>query len=158
MNRPRLDSFDRRILYHLQQQGDLGPSELSVLIHLSSSQCSRRLQRLKNEKYIRSTVALLDPNMLNLNVSAYLSVRLRSHAHDDGERFRRLVQTLPEVTSCEGLTGDNDYILKVSSENLETYNRFLQTKIHTAPEIATARSSIILESIKSTTELTLDYC
>lgn len=154
----KLDSFDRRILYHLQQQGDLGPSELSALVHLSSSQCSRRLQRLKNEKYIQNTVALLDPVKLNLGVSAYVSVKLKSHDRVNEERFRERVQSLPEVVSCEGLTGDNDYMLKVFTQDLETYNQFLQNKIHTAAEIDTARSSIILESLKSTTVLTLDFC
>jgi DNA-binding Lrp family transcriptional regulator len=154
----QLDNFDRRILNHLQKNGDLGPSDLSSLVYLSPSQCSRRLQRLKNENYIDRIVALLNPERLNLGVSAYVTVKLRSHARENEDRFRERVQSLSEVTSCEGMTGEADYMLKVFTRDLESYNRFLATKIHTAKEIDTARSSIILENLKSTTELSLDFC
>jgi len=154
----QLDNFDRRILNHLQQQGDLGPSDLSPLVYLSPSQCSRRLQRLKSDDYIDRIVALLNPAKLNLGVSAYVTVKLRSHARENKDRFRERVQSLSEVASCEGMTGETDYMLKVSTRDLESFNRFLATKIHTAEEIDTARSSIILENLKSTTELSLDFC
>jgi len=158
MAKGRLDSFDRRILNQLQQQGDLGPSDLSALVYLSPSQCSRRLQRLKNEKYISRSVALLNPERLNLGFSAYLTIKLRSHSPENVQRFRERVQSLSEVTSCEGLTGEADYMLRISTRDLESYNRFLTQKIHSAPEIDTSRSSIILESLKNTTELSLDFC
>ncbi len=154
----QLDNFDRRILNYLQQHGDWGPSELSSLVYLSPSQCSRRLQRLKNENYVDRIVALLNAEKLQLGVSAYVMVKLRSHARENKEKFRDHIQSLSEVTSCEGLTGDADYMLKIFTHDLNSYNRFLATKIHTADEIDTARSSIILESLKSTTELSLDFC
>ena len=78
----RLDGFDRAILMHLQEQGDLGPSELSAKVHLSASQCSRRLQRLKDEGYLDRIVALLNPKKLNLGVSAYVAVKLAAHSED----------------------------------------------------------------------------
>lgn len=158
MSKTRLDSFDRRILGHLQRRGDVGPGELSPLVHLSASQCSRRLQRLKDEKYIDRIVALLNPERLNLGILAHVMVKLRSHSHENEVRFRERVRILPEVVACQGITGDADYILSIRTHDLASYNQFLATKLHTAEEIETARSSIVLEEIKSTTELTLDFC
>jgi DNA-binding Lrp family transcriptional regulator len=158
MTKERLDPFDRKILATLQQRGDLGPSELSLVVNLSPSQCSRRLQRLKDEKYIERTVALLNPKRLNLGVSAYVSVKLRSHGPENERRFRERMAQLSEVTSCESLTGEADFMLRVSTRDLASYNEFLSMKLRAAPEIDTARSSIILEDIKSTTALSLDFC
>jgi Lrp/AsnC family leucine-responsive transcriptional regulator len=154
----RLDSFDRKILTHLQEQGDLGPSELSALVNLSASQCSRRLQRLKDEGYLDRIVALLSPERLNLGISAYVTIKLSSHSEDAERRFRERVQTLPEIVSCDYLTGETDFMLRVWTKDLESFSRFLSTKLLPAPEIETARSSIILSSLKSTTTLSLEYC
>lgn len=157
MTKDRLDTFDRKILAALQQDGDLGPAELSAIINLSPSQCSRRLVRLKNEKFIERIVALLSPKRLNLGVSAYIAVKLRSHDIENERRFRERVAELSEVTSCETLTGEADFMLRVSTRDLESYNAFLTTKLKAA-EIDTVRSSIILESLKYTTALSLDFC
>lgn len=154
----KLDVFDKRILHCLQQQGDVGPSELSSSVYLSPSQCSRRLQRLKSESYIDRVVALLNPERLNLGFSAYLAIKLKSHDPESEARFVERVHSLPEVVSCERLTGETDWLLRVWTRDLESYNQFLATKIRTALEIDTALSSIVLENLKSTTVLSLDFC
>lgn len=153
-----LDSFDRRILMLVQENGALGPSELSPLVHLSPSQCSRRLQRLKDEGYIQNVVTLLDPERLNLNVSAYVVVKLRSHTQEDERNFRALIAKLPEVVSCDYLTGDADFMLRVFTRDLKSYHEFLTAKLLPEAEIETARSSIITASVKNTTALPLEYC
>lgn len=158
MARNRLDNFDRSILLLLQERGDLGPSELSAHIHLSPSQCSRRLQRLKDEGYIERTVAMLNPDRLNLGISAYVAVKLSSHTPDAERMFRERVQALPEVVSCDYLTGETDFMLHVWTHDLESYSHFLSQKLLPGGEIETARSNIILKSLKRTTALMLDYC
>jgi len=158
MTERSLDSFDRRILMLVQEKGELGPTELSPLVHLSSSQCSRRLQRLKDEGYIQKVVSVLDPERLNLNVSAYVVVKLRSHTPEDEKNFRALVAKLPEITSCDYLTGDADFMLRVFTRDLKSYHQFITSKLLPAAEIETARSSIVTASLKNTTALPLDFC
>ena len=68
------------------------------------------------------------------------------------------MQLFSEVVWCDYLTGDNDFMLRVWTRDLESYSEFLTRKLLPAPEIETARSSIILSSLKSTTLLSLDYC
>ena len=158
MTKDRLDIFDRKILAALQDCGDLGSTELSAIVNLSPSQCSRRLQRLKHENYLERIVALLSPKRLNLGVSAYVAVQLRSHGPENENAFLERVASLSEVTSCESLTGEADFMLRVSTRDLDSYNRFLSAKLRVAPEIDNVRSSIVLESFKSTTALSLDFC
>lgn len=152
-----LDSFDRRILAELQVQGDLGPAELSERVNLSPSQCSRRLQRLKAEGYVARTVALLDHGRLNLGVSAYVLITLRSHDPERIESFQKLVRTSPEILECASTTGEADFVLRVCTRDLDSYNAFLTQKLLRSAEVATARTSIVLHQHKDTTELPLDF-
>ena len=56
----QIDDFDRKILAELQKDGRRTNNELSEAVNLSSSQCSRRRQRLEEEGFITSYRALLD--------------------------------------------------------------------------------------------------
>jgi Lrp/AsnC family leucine-responsive transcriptional regulator len=48
-------------------------------------------------------------------------------------------------------------IIKIATRDLETFNQVLTRELLGAPEVANAQSSIILEDIKSTSSLPLNY-
>ena len=152
-----LDDFDVRILAAWQERGDLGPVEMAEFVNLSASQCSRRMQRLRNEGYIRAVRAVLDPAMVGVGITAYVLLTMESHSPDAAEAFRRRVLELDEVLECQKLTGAADVILKVATRDLSTFNHLLSQQILGAPEVATAQSSIILEDAKSTTSVPLRF-
>jgi Lrp/AsnC family leucine-responsive transcriptional regulator len=76
-----LDLFDRRILAALQQDGRMTSVALADLVHLSASQCARRVQRLEEAGVIRSYRAVLDPAALGLGISGVVSLSLETHAN-----------------------------------------------------------------------------
>lgn len=152
-----LDSFDRKILQQIQEDGGIGPSELSARIHLSPSQCSRRLQRLRDEGYVRGAAAILDPHSLNLGIAAYLAIRLRSQAPNAEQSFHDKVMALPEVVSCDYTTGEFDFILKVHTRDLQSYSELLSTRLRDEA-IDAIRTFIILKELKKTTALSLEFC
>jgi len=156
--RDRLDRFDRKILELIQVDGGLGPSELSSRVHLSPSQCSRRLQRLRDEGYVERTAAILSPARLNLGISAYVAVRLRSQGGDAERRFRERVEALPEVASCDYTTGEMDFMLRVYTRDLESYSEFLSSRLLVGEEVDNVRTFIIMKQLKKTTALSLDFC
>ena len=150
----QLDAFDVRILAALQRRADMTQDELAEAAHLSRSQCSRRVQRLRETGYIDRVVALLDPQRLGLTFKTYVMVTLKSHADSHTEAFGELVAKSEEVLECSMLTGDADYLLLVYTADLKAFDGFLQKLLH-SPAIATVRSSIALRDIKRTTELPL---
>lgn len=152
-----LDNFDIRILQIWQEQGDIGPVEMSERVHLSASQCSRRMQSLRASGHISRVSAVLAPEKLGIGVSAYVLVTLRSHETGWLEAFQRRIDALDEVLECQSLTGEADIILKVATRDLASFNTLLVRELLAAPEVATARSSIILENLKSTTALPTRY-
>ncbi|WP_454887455.1 Lrp/AsnC family transcriptional regulator [Sphingomonas oryzagri] len=152
-----LDRFDLRILEVLKSQGDIGPVEMSAMVHLSASQCSRRMQQLRAGGYIARIAAVLDADKLGIGVNAYVLLTLRSHEPEWLDKFHRRIAAMDEVLECQALTGEADIILKVATRDLHSFNSFLTRELLTAPEVATARSSIILENLKSTTALPVRF-
>jgi DNA-binding Lrp family transcriptional regulator len=148
-----LDRYDLKILDLWQQRGDIGPVEMSEAIHLSASQCSRRMAALKRAGHVRGFHAVLEPARIGIGLMAYVLITMKSHGPEAAEAFRARILALDEVLECQKLTGEADIILKVATHDLASFNRLLSHRILSAPEVATARSSIILEDVKRTTAL-----
>jgi Lrp/AsnC family transcriptional regulator, leucine-responsive regulatory protein len=150
-----LDSFDLRLLQALQLDGRATHADLAERVRLSPSQISRRIQRLEQQGFIDRHVALLSSEKLGLDVRAYVTIVMRSHAETEIRTFRERLLRLPEVQECCKITGDADYLLKITTSDLKSYNRILTEYLLKAPEVASVRSSIVLEEIKNTTDLPL---
>lgn len=152
-----LDRYDLRILGALQDHGDMGPMKMSQTVHLSPSQCSRRMQALRKAGYIKSVCAVIDPRRVSIGLQAYVLVTMKSHSSDAANSFRERLVRLDEVVECQKLTGASDMIIKVATRDLETFNELLTRDLLGSPEVASAQSSIILEDIKSKSNITLKY-
>jgi len=130
---------------------------MSGLVHLSASQCSRRMQALRKSGHIAAVCAILDPESVGVGLQAYVLVTMKSHAPEAANAFRDRLLGLDEVLECQKLTGEADMILKVATRDLASFNSLLSNHLLSAPEIATARSSIILDDVKKTTSLPLRF-
>lgn len=152
-----LDAYDRRILDEIQKDASIGPAELSHRVHLSVSQCSRRLQRLRDRGLIERSVTLLDRRKLNLGISAILLIRLGNQSAQNEQGFLRCVQDLPEVTACHYVTGDLDFILHICTRDLESYEVLLRQRLLPSADIRECRTNIVLRTNKDITQLPLAY-
>ncbi|GBR48504.1 Lrp/AsnC family transcriptional regulator [Neokomagataea thailandica] len=152
-----LDRFDVLILEIWQKWGDIGPQGMSEKVHLSASQCSRRMQRLRSEGYVQHIAAVLDAAKIGIGVHAYILLTLHSHSAECLEQFRQKIMDMDEVSECQTLTGISDVILKVSTYDLNSFNHFLNHELLSLPEVSTAHSNIVLSNIKSSTNFTLKY-
>lgn len=149
----RLDQHDLRILETLQKQGDITMLELAAVVHLSHSQCSRRIKQLRADGLIRAYAALLEPNRLGLNLKCQVNVTLRHNA-DPATAFRTLVADCPEIVECSMVTGDGDFLLKTITRDLSHFREVLG-RIAECGEVSDMRSSIVVEEVKTTTALPL---
>lgn len=149
----RLDQQDLRILDALQRRGDITMTELSEVVHLSHSQCSRRIKQLQAAGLIRGYVALLNPVPLGLGLKCYVHVRLRHNA-DPAPAFRGLADGSPEILECSMITGDGDFLIKTVTRDLDHFHELLG-RIAECGEVSDMRSSIVVEEMKETTALPL---
>jgi Lrp/AsnC family leucine-responsive transcriptional regulator len=124
-------------------------------VHLSPSQVSRRVSRLHGNGVIRRTVALLDPARIGLGVRAISYVTLARHGEDEGLAFEREMATVPEVLDCYAVTGESDYILQIVAANLNDLSESVLRRLTRIKGVHSIRSNIVLQNIKSSTELPL---
>ena len=150
-----MDRTDLRILAQLQANAVLSHAELGEIVHLSPSQVSRRIARLNAVGVIRSQVALLDEESLGLGVEAFVTVAMATYAPDTVAAFHTRIAALPEVLDCCATTGDADYWLRIVACDLKVLSRLINRDILGHGDVASVRSSVVLERVKRTTALPL---
>lgn len=150
-----MDKLDYRILDELQRECRLSSQALADRVGLSTSQCWRRVKNLEEMGAIQATVAILDPPIVGLQVTALANINLIDHQADTVAEFDNVVQSRTEIMECWSTSGEHDFILKIVSESIASYYDFLNNHILQCRAVNQLSSSIVLRSIKHTTALPL---
>ncbi len=97
-------------------------SELARQLGVSAPTVRERLARLQERGVIRRFVADLDPQALGLPVTVF--VRIRPMA-GKLSKIIELAQTLPQVSECHRITGEDCFILKAHLAGLDRLDELI---------------------------------
>ncbi len=148
MRRIKLDKIDRRILRDLQADGRMTNVELAKRAGISAPPCLRRVRALEEAGYIRGYHADVNCEALGFGVTVFAHVGLASQAEQDLKAFETLTRAWPEVREAHMLAGETDFLLKIVATDWDSYQRFLTTKLTSAPNVAHVRSALALRNSK----------
>lgn len=151
----RLDHIDLKILAELQANARLSIAALAKRVALTPTPCARRVQQLEAAGVIRAYVALLDQAMLGLPVNAFVEVRLVREGAVEVAEFESAVHRHPEVMECWAMSGGYDYLLRVVTADLESYNRFLRDELLALRCVDHVETSFALQRVVERTALPL---
>ena len=143
-----LDDLDLKILEIVQRNNKVTSETISRRVGLSSSAVQRRLNRLRKNKTIELEVSAVSPVAVGRNFAAVVSIKLDREAPQLFKTFKELVLTMPEIMQCYYVTGDIDFVLLVTSRDMQDYNLFLRRLADQFPHIARLDTSVVLERIK----------
>jgi len=125
----KLDQTNIKILQAIQKDGSLSQRELAQQVNMSPNACWNRVQNLKDQKIILGQSARLDRNKLGLALVVFVMIRTRHHSSDWLKTFRSHVTTIPEVIDFFRIGGDYDYLLKVVTRDMASYDDVYQRLI-----------------------------
>jgi len=151
-----MDSKDREILSILQRNAATPLAELAHAVHLSSTPCWRRVQKLQESGVIRGQVTLCDAAKLNVAVTVFVEIRTSQHSDAWMKRFVQGTQNIPEIVEIYRMSGDVDYLLKVVVPDIAGYDTVYKRLIKSV-DLQDVSSSFAMEVLKSTTALPLNY-
>ena len=149
MKRIKLDKIDRRILDELQNDGRMTNVELARRAGISAPPCLRRVRALEEAGLIRGYHADIDPESMGYGVTVFAQVGLSSQAETDLKAFEALVGAWPEVREVHMLAGETDFLVKIVATDWDAYQRFLTTKLTSAPNVAHVKSALAIRTSKA---------
>lgn len=144
-----MDKFDHAIALALHRDASLTNAQLSEIINLSPSQCSRRKTALEEKGVIQGYTASLNPRAMGYSLTAIVRINLASHDGKNDSRFSDFVATCDEILEAHSVSGDADYVLKILAHDLDRFSDFIHNKLLPHPDVAQVRSEIVLRTLKS---------
>ena len=137
-----MEETDAEILRLLSRDGRMSFTDLAKRTGLSVSAVHSRVRRLEQRGVIRGYHAVVDPDALELALTAFVSVKpIDPSAPDDApERLAGIAA----IEACHSVAGDESYILKVRVATPTALELVLQ-EIRHAANVST-RTTVVLST------------
>jgi len=148
MRRVKLDKIDRKILFHLQEDGRMTNVDLAKKAGISAPPCLRRVRALEEAGFVKGYHAMLDAQAMGYGVTVFANVKLISQAEADLKQFEAVINAWPMVRECHMLAGETDFLLKIVAKDWDDYQRFLTEKLTAAPNVTSVKSSLAIRPAK----------
>ena len=153
----KLDQIDHKLLEILQQNAKITNAQLSKEIGLSPAPTLERVKKLEALGIIQSYHAQVDRDKVGLGVSTFVTVTLTGHKKQVTESFVKQINQIPEVIECHHVTGSGDFMLKIISKDISTYQKLMLEKINEIEEVAATSTMVILSSFKESKVLPIPW-
>ena len=144
-----INEIDRQILNIIQQDARISNVEIARQVGLAPSAVLERVKKLEERGVIKGFETKLDAVQLDFGLTAFVSVR----THDYCAETDRFLAEIPEVLEVHDVAGEDSYLLKVRVKDTEHLSRLMRERLKNVPNVASTKTTIVLQTIKETTAL-----
>lgn len=144
-----VDNIDRKLLNEIQRNNQLTSGELSERVGLSATSVQRRLHRLRADGVIEADIAVVSPAAVGRPLTMLVAVELARERSDIIDRFKRAVRNCAEVMSAYYVTGETDFVLIVTAQDMQNYEAFTRDFLYNNPDIKGFKTTVVMDRIKA---------
>ncbi len=148
-----IDSLDHKILSLLQQNARITLRDMADQLDTSTTPIFNRIKKMEKEGIIDRYTVIVNPEKLGKKLQAFVQLSLKDHSEKVVSRLLEKITSFDEVMECHYVTGDADFILKVVTDDIQSYNTFITKKLFSVQNIGNIRSNLSLEIKKYTTAI-----
>lgn len=146
-----INELDANIMTILQRNSRISNAEIARQVGLAPSAVFERIRKLEEKGIVQSYTARIDPHAVGLGLVAFTFVR--SNDRPGGIRTAELLAEIPEVLEVHHVAGEDCFLVKVRAADTEALGRLLRERLGKISTITSTRTTIVLESVKETSEL-----
>ena len=146
-----LDTIDKKILNILQEDGKITTKALADKLGMTTTPIFERIRRMEKHGVIDKYVCLLQPKKIERKLIVFASISIKNHGAIHVADFIKEMNKTPEVMEVYHIGGNYDFLIKVVTQDMETYQKFVLHKLSNIPNIDHVQSSFVLSNDKYTT-------
>ncbi len=148
-----MDDIDIKILKLLQKNARITISDLSTSIGMSMPAISERLKKLESSGIIEQYCAILNPLLLNKQLTALMFISLENPRFNDS--FAAFIKQEAEIQECYYIAGDFDYFIKIITQNTLSLEQLLN-RIKTLDGVQKTKTTVVLSTLTARPSVTPD--
>lgn len=113
----------------------------------------RRVRKLEQDGILTGYTALVDQEKLGLPINVFVNIRLEKPSTETIRAFEKAIENIDAVVECYLMTGNRDYLLRVVSSDLKSYENLVRDRLTTIPGVLSLESSFAFGQVKRTNVL-----
>jgi DNA-binding Lrp family transcriptional regulator len=138
-----VDTIDRALLSHLQQDATTPYTALGQAVGLSSAAAHERVRKLRERGIIRNTTISVDPAAVGRTVLAY--VQLEADEWMGGADTAEALRALPWVEEAHIIAGNASVLAKVRATSTQDLQAALK-RIYDIRGVSGTQTTVVLET------------
>ncbi len=150
-----IDKIDLEILRMLQEDARVTNGAIARSTGMATSAIFERIKKLKALGVIRGYRIDLEPRMLGMGLLAYVFVKVKIRPGQPDTAL--LLAEIPEVQEVHHIAGEDCLMVKIWAPDPGTLGDLMNEHIHCLEDVQSTRTTIVLKTVKDTTELPLTY-
>jgi Lrp/AsnC family transcriptional regulator, leucine-responsive regulatory protein len=147
-----MNEIDKKILNIIQADARVANAEIARQVGLAPSAVLERIRKLEERGVIRGYAAELNAAEIGFGLTAFIAVRTRECCSETD----KFLAEIPEVLEVHDVAGEDSYLLKVRVKDAEALSRLLREKLKNVPNVASTKTTVVLQTIKETTALPIE--
>ncbi len=141
-----MDKLDYQILAELRKNARQTASEISKSIHLSVSTVIERIRKMERSGLIEAYTVITSDSRLGNDITVLMEISMEHPRYND--EFIRSVNENPNIIACYYLTGEFDFLLKISCRS-SLHLEQIHNTIKDCAGVRLTRTHYVLRTVKN---------
>lgn len=146
-----IDDIDSRILGILQGNARITNVDVARQVEMAPSAVLERIRKLEDRGFIKGYSTRLNANALGYGLLAYVFVRSEGGVWQGD--FAEKLGAIPEVQEVHHVAGEDCFLVKVRTRDTASLGTLIRDAIGSLPSVRSTRTTIVLDTVKETTDL-----
>src|SRR3954462_3493368 len=142
-----LDAVDLKILERMQANARISNADLARELNMAPSAVLERVKKLELKKVIQGYSTQINPASIQQKLLAFIFIR-SSEGFTCRSNTAQALAAIPEVQEVHHIAGEDCYLIKVRTSDSSTLMQLMRTQLQKIPNIASTKTTIVLETVK----------
>lgn len=148
-----MDAKDLEILRLVQGNARLTADAISLDVGLSPPAVQKRLKKLRESGVIEREIAVLSPSKLGRDMTIIVEVILERESRMHLDAFKRKMRQAPCVQQCYYTTGEADFLLILTVQDIKEYEAFTQAHFFDESNISRFKTAVVMDRVKTSLDV-----
>lgn len=149
-----LDNTDLQILELMQANARISNADLARELNMAPSAVLERVKKLEQKKVIKGYTTQINPNTVQQKMLAFILIR-SSEGFTCSSSTAQQLAAIPEVQEVHHIAGEDCYLIKVRTTDSASLMQLMRTQLQKIPNIASTKTTIVLETVKEQQQLVI---
>ena len=149
-----LDNVDLQILENMQGNARISNVDLARELNMAPSAVLERVKKLEQKKVITGYTTQIHPAAVQQKLLAFIFIR-SSEGFSASNKTGLALSKIPEVQEVHHVAGEDCFLVKVRTTDSESLMNLMRNSLQKIPNIASTKTTIVLETVKEQQQLVI---